>query len=233
MASWDDSLSKNNINMCFCGDAAVGKTAFITKVTEKYFNPCSTATVGIDFKVHTVCFTPLEAEESELMPTVRAKTTIWDTAGQERYRGIVNSYFRDKDIIVVVYAVDNITSFDNVDTWLQEAKLIANKETQFILVGTKSDMPRVVLAKEGKRKSKRLGFADFMETSAKVDSAEYTTPLEVMKKIAQLWWAKRENKRLQFEQDLANTKAGYVTGSFPDGVVPLEYQDPPRKKCSC
>lgn len=229
-------MTDGNIQMCFCGDAGVGKTTFILKVTDKYFNEATSATVGIDFKSYTVCFTPLDAPENEIVPTIRTKTTIWDTAGQERYKNIVHMYFRNRDFIVIVYAIDDQGSFDHVEMWMDEAKVSASDGTMFILVGTKSDRPRVVSTKNGKRKAKRLGFCKFMETSSKLDSesAEYTSPLEVMKKIAQIWWRNREQKRLQFEQDLRDTKAGYVTGSFPDGIVPLEYQDsPPQRKCNC
>ena len=44
---------------------------------------------------------------------------IWDTAGQERFRTITVSYFRGANGIVLVYDVNNRSSFDSVSSWAQ------------------------------------------------------------------------------------------------------------------
>ena len=45
-------------------------------------------------------------------------TLIHDTAGQERYRSITKSYYRDSDIIFIIYDITNRKSFDDVESWL-------------------------------------------------------------------------------------------------------------------
>ena len=39
--------------------------------------------------------------------TVRLKNWIWDTAGSEAFKSISNLYFRDADVAVFCYSVDN------------------------------------------------------------------------------------------------------------------------------
>ena len=41
---------------------------------------------------------------------------IYDTAGQERYRSITKSYYRDSDIIFIIYDITNRNSFDDVES---------------------------------------------------------------------------------------------------------------------
>lgn len=211
-------MDTRKMAICFCGDANVGKTTFVTRVTCDYFDPSSIATVGIDFRILTVSFTPLDAVDDEMVPAKRVRVTIWDTAGQERYRSIIKSYFRQKDVIVVMYAVDNQQTFDNVDTWIETARELASRDAFFVLVGTKADTVRTVSTEDGRRKAKRHGFTAFMETSSKQDIAGYITPLEVMKKIAQNWWSIRQ--------------CGRVSEALDPGVV-LDDSPPTSKKCGC
>lgn len=45
---------------------------------------------------------------------------IWDTAGQERFRTLRTPFYRGTDICLLTFAVDDIQSFRNVDSWKNE-----------------------------------------------------------------------------------------------------------------
>lgn len=45
---------------------------------------------------------------------------IWDTAGQERFRTLRTPFYRGTDICLLTFAVDDIQSFKNVDSWKKE-----------------------------------------------------------------------------------------------------------------
>jgi GTPase SAR1 family protein len=91
----------------------------------------------------------------------KVNLSIWDTAGQgtpplyphgslrcilmfaeEKFRSLTSSYYRGTHGIVVVFDVGDQSSFDNVDTWLNEAQLYAVKcDPVILLIGNKVDKP--------------------------------------------------------------------------------------------
>lgn len=53
---------------------------------------------------------------SGLSPQVQ----VWDTAGQERFRkSMVEHYYRNVHAVVFVYDVTKMTSFRNLQTWIE------------------------------------------------------------------------------------------------------------------
>ena len=55
----------------FAGDAAVGKTSFINRITKGYFMENLSSTLGVDFQVKTF-----------LVDDRNIALQLWDTAGQ-------------------------------------------------------------------------------------------------------------------------------------------------------
>lgn len=45
---------------------------------------------------------------------------IWDTAGQERFQSLGVAFYRGADCCVLVYDVNVMRSFDNLDNWHEE-----------------------------------------------------------------------------------------------------------------
>ena len=50
----------------------------------------------------------------------RGWSQIWDTAGQERFQSLGVAFYRGADCCVLVYDVNSIKSFDNLDNWREE-----------------------------------------------------------------------------------------------------------------
>ncbi|XP_043940541.1 ras-related protein Rab-3D [Protopterus annectens] len=139
------------------GNSSVGKTSFLFRYADDSFTSAFVSTVGIDFKVKTVC-----------RNEKRIKLQIWDTAGQERYRTITTAYYRGAMGFLLMYDITNQDSFHAVQDWATQIKTYSWDNAQVILVGNKCDLEddRVVPAEEGKRLGVELGF-DFFEASAK------------------------------------------------------------------
>lgn len=96
------------------GDAGVGKSSILLRFTDDAFEEHLASTIGVDFKVKTV--------------TMRGKTlklTIWDTAGQERFRTLTSSYYRGCHGIILVFDVNDRSSFEHLRQWLEEFELYA------------------------------------------------------------------------------------------------------------
>lgn len=45
----------------------------------------------------------------------KVKYNYYDTAGQEKYRSILNLYFKGSDAALLVYSVDSLKSFEELD----------------------------------------------------------------------------------------------------------------------
>ena len=140
------------------GDSSVGKSCLALRATKGSFNTLYTPTVGFEFFNFY-----LKIEEEYI------KLQIWDTCGQEVYRSLISSFYRNSSLAIIVYAIDNLESFNNIENWLNELKTKGNPDISIILVGNKLDL-------EDKRqitKEMNSDFCDnhniryFFETSAK------------------------------------------------------------------
>ena len=116
------------------------------------------ATIGIDFLTKTV-----NVDDKVV------RLQLWDTAGQERFRSLIPSYINDSAVAVVCYDITSKASFDNVQSWIDQARTIRGEDLNIYLVGNKIDdaEKREVQTEEGQARAEELK-VHFMETSAKV-----------------------------------------------------------------
>ena len=94
---------------------------------------------------------------------------LWDTAGQERFRSLIPSYINDSQVVVVCYDITSRPSFENVKSWVEQARQIRGENVTIIIVGNKVDLAekRQVATEEGQALANELNTM-FTETSAKV-----------------------------------------------------------------
>lgn len=95
---------------------------------------------------------------------------IWDTAGQERFQTIALSYYKGAWGIILVFAIDNRKSFENIGKWMKQIKDNAPADVNILLVGNKCDLleNRQVTYEEAKALAETYKI-QFYETSAKND----------------------------------------------------------------
>jgi Ras-related protein Rab-1A len=139
------------------GDSACGKTSTILRYTDDLFSPTFITTIGIDFKIKYIYH-----------KNKKIKLIIWDTAGQERFRTITTSYFRGANALIVLYSVDNRSSFENIKGWVEEIHKHLQKP-YYVLVANKIDIDdyqRVVSESEGRALAK-IYKIPYYEVSAK------------------------------------------------------------------
>ena len=96
------------IKILVIGSSGVGKTNMLLRFCENNFLSSHFATIGIDFKTKNVT-----------IDGKKVRMQIWDTAGQERFRTITESYFRSAMGILLVYSVDERTSFEEIHNWIK------------------------------------------------------------------------------------------------------------------
>jgi small GTP-binding protein len=85
------------------GDAAVGKTSIISRLTGEGFNPNVSSTIGANFQQY---------ESQVNNGTVILQ--VWDTAGHERFRALSPIYYRGAHAAVAVFAMNNRGSLESL-----------------------------------------------------------------------------------------------------------------------
>eukprot|EP00461_Guttulinopsis_vulgaris_P000080 UN00080 len=159
------------------GTSAVGKSSILLRYCEDSFSQHYITTIGIDFKVKT-----LDIEGK------RVKCQIWDTAGQERFKSLTNAYYRGAHGIILVYAIDDEESFNDVRGWMRSIDLHAAPSVARFVVANKNDLEdrRQVSKSEGKALAKEYG-APFFQVSActgqGIDEAFTQITLDVKRKF--------------------------------------------------
>ena len=91
-----------------------------------------------------------------------------DTAGQEKYRALTKSYFKNVDVVLFVFGMNDKDTFDTIKDWMELFKSNNNKYEYIpkYLVGNKNDLEINVeqnLVDEFVKENK----IPFMSTSAK------------------------------------------------------------------
>ncbi|KAI0807864.1 ras-domain-containing protein [Fomes fomentarius] len=151
------------------GDAAVGKSSLLVRLTDQRFLANPDPTLGVEFGSKLITI----AEENKVV-----KLQCWDTAGTESFRSITRSYYRGAAGCLLVYDVTNRQSFLNVRSWLTDVREHADPHLTCILVGNKIDLcmedpsstgpkrKREVTAEEAELWAKEEGLL-FVEASAR------------------------------------------------------------------
>ncbi|KAF3660676.1 Ras-related protein Rab7 [Capsicum annuum] len=132
-------------------------------VNKKFSNQYK-ATIGADFLTKEVQF------EDRLFTL-----QIWDTAGQERFQSLGVAFYRGADCCVLVYDVNSMKSFENLNNWREEFLIQASpsdpENFPFVVLGNKVDVDggnsRVVSEKKARAWCASKGNIPYFETSAK------------------------------------------------------------------
>jgi len=149
------------------GDAAVGKSSLLVRLTDQRFLANPDPTLGVEFGSKLITI----QEEEKVV-----KLQCWDTAGTESFRSITRSYYRGAAGCLLVYDVCSRQSFLNARTWLKDVRQHADPHLTCILVGNKTDLcsddagptkrNREVRTEEAELWAKEEGLL-FVETSAR------------------------------------------------------------------
>ena len=155
----------------FAGDPGVGKSSIIYQIIENKFHETLPASIP-DSQPKTI-----EKEN---------KTSVYnlnDTAGHEIYRTITSSYYRNCNVVFLVYAQDNQESFDSLDGFIEDINEYTKGSKPIIyLLGNKSDLDSAVSAEAGKKyaASKKI---EFRQVSAKTGEGIQEAFNEVHEKL--------------------------------------------------
>jgi small GTP-binding protein len=139
------------------GRTTVGKTCIVNAALTGTFSVTTQPTVGAGFSI--------KQYESEGR---RYVFQVWDTAGHERFRSMTPLYYRGAAFALIVFAIDDRQSFEEIDTWRQSLTDSLTTPVFLILVGNKIDLvdERVIFEAEARLKAAEIQ-APYIEVSAK------------------------------------------------------------------
>lgn len=149
----------HQFRVCIVGDAYVGKTSLMRRYYDNKFSEDYINTIGCDFKVVTM----------DVSGKI-VKLQIWDTAGQERFRAISINYFRSAQSFIFVFDLSCITSFNNLESWIEIATKTNPKFIKNILIGNKSDIITRAVDRAQALDFAKLHNMLYIETSAMNDT---------------------------------------------------------------
>ena len=121
-----------SFGVCLLGDASVGKTSFVNRIINDKFEHKMNTTIGVEFG--TKYFKTI-INDKEL----NYKWSIWDTAGQEAYYSLIQSYYRNGPVYILMFDKSDLVSFRNLKKWLDSINLLGTEKKFIYIVANKID----------------------------------------------------------------------------------------------
>ena len=121
---------EEKIKIVLIGESGVGKTNLIQVAMGKPFQADSESTISSSY-----------FEGDIIVNNKQYFYSLWDTAGQEAYRSLNKMFIKGSKIVIVVFAINSRSSFEQVDFWVNYAKETLGEHRYTMgLVANKSDL---------------------------------------------------------------------------------------------
>ena len=161
------------IKIVLIGESGVGKTNLIQVAMGKPFQRDTESTISSSY-----------FEGDIIINNKQYMYALWDTAGQEIYRSLNKLFINGSKIILVVFAINDKRSFEEVDFWVNYVKETLGEEKYIMaLVGNKSDLfeEQQVSEEEIMKKGEKINIRVII-TSAAEDAGGFRLFLESLLK---------------------------------------------------
>lgn len=158
------------------GEAQTGKTAIITRLISNKFESLYTTTIGTGLSTYDC-----------MVNDKKIRLNIWDTAGQERYRSLAEVYYRDAQIVIIVYDVTVMKTLEEYHYWKKQLKKNCISKPIIFLVGNKIDCEseRIVTNEDAMHVANKIN-ATYKETSAKTGDGIQELFFEIAKVFSKI-----------------------------------------------
>lgn len=128
--SENNSEDEKEIKVILLGNSGVGKTSIINRYVNNVYNSNCETTLGSTYSTREV-----------IKDNVIYKLNLWDTTGQEKYHSITNLFIKGSSIVILVYSIDLLSSFEGLNYWYNSIKEnLEGNNYVLAVVGSKSDL---------------------------------------------------------------------------------------------
>ena len=107
----DENDEKIICKTILIGEGGVGKTCIILRFINNVYQEGTPITTGASFADKV-----LRIKEYN----TNLEYKIWDTAGQEKYRGLAKIFYKNADIVILVYDITRRKTFDEMKNYWHE-----------------------------------------------------------------------------------------------------------------
>ena len=148
------------LKVVLIGESGTGKTSIIQRFSYNLFDSNCASSISSQYISKTI---DLKDFNQSL------KFDIWDTAGQEKYRSMAKLFYKDAKIILFVYDITSLNSFNELrNYWITQVKENCEPNILFGVVANKNDLynDQQVPKEEGVKLADEIG-GIFQMTSAK------------------------------------------------------------------
>ena len=145
-----------NFKLIIIGDSGVGKSSLLKRAVKNTFDENYKETIGFEFLL-------MHFKVNDL----KIKLQIWDTCGQELYRSLVQGFYNNSSLAIIVYNINNKQTFENLNIWLEDLKKHLTEDTPVFIIGNKNDLERKVSEEEAIKFKNENNIIYFAECSAK------------------------------------------------------------------
>lgn len=124
------TFQANRIKVILVGNQSVGKTNLINILIGKAFDSHTLATLAQNYSTKTIEYNG-----------INYILEIWDTIGQEKLRTINKLFYKNSKIVIFVYDITSLQSFQDLKIWVQEIDIqIGLNNIIKGVVGNKKDL---------------------------------------------------------------------------------------------
>ena len=114
-----------DIKLVILGESTTGKTTLAYRMARNSFNENMESTIGASYM--TLRYENIKYE-------------IWDTAGQERYLSLVKLYYRNANLILLVFDMSKPNTMDRFTYYLDKITEDLSHEYRILVIGNKCDL---------------------------------------------------------------------------------------------
>ncbi|KAF2344424.1 Small GTP-binding protein domain [Trinorchestia longiramus] len=176
------------------GDGSCGKTCMLNILINGHFPEDYVPTVVDTFNY-----------EVKLSEEITVNMSVWDNAGQEEYDIVRPMSYKDTDIAVICYSIEERSQLENVcNRWIPELNN-SGENMVYFLVALKSDLRDIpdnknidfIKPEEGKVVADQIGALGFFECSAKKNQ----NIKEIYVAVAKAMFDKKTNESKKTEKN--------------------------------
>ena len=126
-------MNEKEVKVILLGNSGVGKTSLI--------NICLDANYKVDSNSNNIpTISGYYIQKVIECDGKKYILDLWDTAGQEAYLGVTKLFFKGSEIIIFVYDICAINSYNDLNNWIEMTEEIIDNRHISAIVGNKNDL---------------------------------------------------------------------------------------------